>query len=71
MNEIIKKVLLIIALGLIVYFVVVFIISVGAFVLFIAIFATSLIGIFTIWEKYAKKELIKKDESLDILTEEK
>jgi hypothetical protein len=67
MKQTVKCILLIIMLGIISYFAIVFIISIGAFLLVLGIFATSLIGIFTIWEKYAKKELMKKEENFDQL----
>jgi FtsH-binding integral membrane protein len=65
-----KKFLSVICFGVIVYFAILFIISTGMVLLLLAAIGLSLFGAYTLWEKYAKEELIKKEENLDILEKE-
>lgn len=62
-----KKFVLVICFGAIAYFVILFIISTGIILLLLGAIGLSLFGAYTLWEKYAKKELIKKEEDLDKL----
>jgi len=66
-----KKFVLVICFGVIIYFAIFFIISTGMVLLLLTAIGLSLFGAYTLWEKCAKKELMKKEENLDTLEEEK
>ncbi len=64
-----KKIVSVICFGVIFYFAILFVISTGMVLLILAAFGLSLFGAYTLWEKYAKEELLKKEENFDTLKE--
>ena len=65
----IKKILLVITLCVIAYFTIVFILATAAILVTMAIVGLSIFGAYIIWQKYAMKELMKKEENFEILKE--
>jgi len=68
-NETIKKVILIAIFGIIVYFALMFIIYTGVTLVIWVVGALALVGAYKLWEDYAKKELLKREENFNILKE--
>lgn len=69
MNETIKKILIGITFGLIAYLAIIFIMSTGFVLLILTILGFASFGAYTVWEKYAKEELAKREENFDTLKE--
>lgn len=65
----IKKVITIIIFGSIAYLVMLFIISTWVILLVLTTVGLALFGAYTAWEKYAKNELMKKEENVNELGE--
>jgi len=65
----IKKILLAVTFGVLAYLVILFVISTGMILLILTVIGLALYGAYTLWEKYAKEELLKKEENFDELKE--
>jgi len=70
MNQTLKKILLIALFGMISYLAAIFIISTGMILIVLIIIGLSILGAYKLWEKFAKEELLKHEESFDRLKEE-
>lgn len=68
-KALLKKILVVFCFGLVACISIIFIVSTGMFLLILSILGFAAYGAFNLWEKYAKKELMKKEENLDILEE--
>ena len=66
----IKKISVVLIFGIIAYLVILFVISTGMILLILTVLGLAAFGAYTLWETYAKKELIKKEENIAVLEEE-
>ena len=66
-KDTIKKIVVVIIFGIIVYLAIIFIIA--TWIVFVVLFTMglALFGAYTAWDKYAKNELMKKEENFDEL----
>jgi hypothetical protein len=71
MKEILKTVLLVAVFGIIVWVTIIFLFSAGVIILVLVVIGLAICGAYKIWEKYAKEELLKKEENFDILKDSK
>jgi FtsH-binding integral membrane protein len=69
LNPIVEKILVAITFGIIAYLVILFVISTGMILLILATIGLAVFGAYTLWETYAKNELLKKEENFDTLKE--
>ena len=67
MNQTFKQILLVATFGVIAYLTILFVISTGAILIVLILIGLGLYGAYELWEKYAKLELMKKEENFDTL----
>ena len=67
----IKKIILAIIFGTIAYLAIIFIMSTWVILTILTVVGLALFGAYTVWEKYAKNELMKKEENFSSLKEDK
>jgi FtsH-binding integral membrane protein len=71
MSETLKKILLITCFGIIIWLVIIFMVSAGVIILVLTVIGLVIFGAYKLWEDYAKKELLKREENFDILKDSK
>jgi len=71
MNATIKKILIAGGLGIIAWLFIMFVLYTGIMLIVWIVGGLALIGLYGLWEKYAKLELMKKEENFDILKPDK
>lgn len=71
MNQTVKQILSVALFGIIAYLAIMFIISTGAVLIVLIVIGLGIYGAYVLWEKYAKCELMKKEENFNTLKEEK
>ncbi|HQF36526.1 MAG TPA: hypothetical protein PLL26_02690 [Candidatus Dojkabacteria bacterium] len=69
MNQTLKQILSVALFGVIAYLTIIFIISTGTILIVLAVIGLGIYGAYELWEKYAKKELLKHEENFDTLKE--
>ncbi len=67
MNQTVRQILSVALFGIIAYLAIVFIISSGAILIVLILIGLGIYGAYALWEKYAKFELMKKEENFDTL----
>lgn len=65
--KVVKEILIVAALAVIIYLAVVFALSLGAILIVSIVIGLSIYGAYELWYKYARPELMKKEENFDIL----